>query len=160
MFDECEIIEAIEGAASLILSAHKPSAFTGAGISQESGIPTYRRMNGSIWETVNVDDVGTAFAFYQNPQRVWDFWSEQRAIMLNAEPNHGHNSLSKIEADYTSGLPIITQNVDNLHERAGSRNVIHLHGDITKLRCSKYCKGVPSIIPFIDLDVEETSSPQ
>jgi len=151
MYDSDEITEAIQRATELIKSATRPSAFTGAGMSQESGIPTYRQEKGSVWDEHDIDEVGTAFAWHLNPQKVWDFWMEQCKKMQAANPNAGHLALSQMENKHLSGLPIITQNIDDLHERSGSRNVIHLHGKLMQKRCSRYCKGVPSLVADNDL---------
>ncbi len=146
MYDEEIITELIHEAADMIMQSSRPSAFTGAGMSQESDIPTYRQGSDSIWDIYDIDEVATAFALHINPQKVWDFTELQRQQVQIAHPNAGHNALAEIEERYVSGLPVITQNVDDLHERAGSRHVIHLHGEVMRNRCSKYCQGMPSLI--------------
>lgn len=107
---------------------------TGAGVSAESGLQTFRD-SGGLWEGVNVEDVATPRAWRRNPQKVLDFYNYRRRQVLQAEPNHAHRVLAELEKDYT--VTIITQNIDDLHERAGSTRVLHLHGEILKMRSEK-----------------------
>ena len=102
---------------------------TGAGMSAESGISTFRDSDG-LWEKHRVEDVATPEGFAANPQLVLDFYNERRRELLNTQPNAGHIGLVELERDFD--VRIITQNVDNLHERAGSSHVIHLHGELMK----------------------------
>lgn len=104
---------------------------TGAGMSAESGISTFRD-SGGLWEQYPVMDVASADGFARNPQLVHEFYNARRKDLLKAQPNAGHLGLVKLEEMFDTY--IITQNVDDLHERAGSRNVLHLHGELTKVR--------------------------
>lgn len=104
---------------------------TGAGISAESGINTFRDANG-LWEGHDVMEVATPEGFRANPELVLDFYNQRRRQLLEVEPNSAHFDLAALEKDYK--VSIITQNVDDLHERAGSSNVIHLHGELMKSR--------------------------
>jgi NAD-dependent deacetylase len=104
---------------------------TGAGISQESGIPTFRDSNG-LWEGFRVEDVASPEGWYKNPAVVLDFYNQRRKKALEVQPNQGHKILAELETDFD--VVIITQNVDDLHERAGSSNVIHLHGSLFESR--------------------------
>jgi NAD-dependent deacetylase len=106
---------------------------TGAGISAESGLQTFRDADG-LWEGYNVYDVATAEAWERDAPLVQEFYNMRRKAVLAAEPNAAHFNLSKLEKYFD--VHIITQNIDNLHERAGSKNVMHLHGEITKARSS------------------------
>ena len=106
---------------------------TGAGISAESGISTFRDSNG-LWEQYDVNDVATHEAWYRNKALVTRFYNERRKQLLNVEPNYGHIGLKELEQWFR--VTVITQNVDNLHERAGSSHIIHLHGELTKV-CSE-----------------------
>jgi NAD-dependent deacetylase len=107
---------------------------TGAGISAESGLKTFRDSDG-LWEGYNIEDVATPQAWRRNPVLVQQFYNERRKSVLEAKPNAAHLALAKLEEKYK--VTIITQNIDDLHERAGSTNVIHLHGIITKSQSSK-----------------------
>ena len=104
---------------------------TGAGMSAESGIKTFRDTNG-LWENYPVMDVASADGFARNPALVHQFYNMRRADLLKAQPNNGHRLVAELEKDYD--VYVITQNVDNLHERAGSSNVLHLHGELMKVR--------------------------
>jgi len=108
---------------------------TGAGISAESGIKTFRDAGG-LWEGHKIEDVATPEAWYRQPSVVLDFYNERRKQLLTVEPNPAHYSLHKLEQEHD--VVIITQNVDDLHERAGSNNIIHLHGELLKVRSSSY----------------------
>jgi NAD-dependent deacetylase len=107
---------------------------TGAGISAESGLKTFRDSDG-LWEGYNVYDVATPEAWQRDPFLVQEFYNLRRKSVLEAEPNAAHYALQELEHKYD--VTIITQNIDNLHERAGSSNIIHLHGIITKSQSSK-----------------------
>lgn len=104
---------------------------TGAGMSAESGISTFRD-SGGLWEKYPVMEVASADGFARNPKLVHEFYNARRRDLLKAEPNAGHRGLVKLEEQFDTY--IITQNVDDLHERAGSRNVLHLHGELMKVR--------------------------
>lgn len=104
---------------------------SGAGISAESGLKTFRDSDG-LWEGYNIEDVATPRAWRKNPQLVLDFYNMRRQAVLNATPNVAHLGIAALENDYD--VYIITQNIDDLHERAGSTNVMHLHGEILKMR--------------------------
>lgn len=106
---------------------------TGAGMSAESGIATFRD-SGGLWAQHRVEDVATPEGFRRNPQLVLDFYNKRRRESLQAKPNKGHLGLAEMEEEYN--VKIITQNVDNLHEKAGSSSVIHLHGELMKARSS------------------------
>ncbi|MDO5640521.1 MAG: Sir2 family NAD-dependent protein deacetylase [Neisseria sp.] len=106
---------------------------TGAGISADSGLQTFRDAGG-LWEGHRVEDVATPEAFARNPQLVLDFYNQRRRQAAAAEPNAAHKALVALEPHYH--VQIITQNVDNLHERAGSRHILHLHGELDKVRSS------------------------
>ena len=105
---------------------------SGAGISAESGISTFRDSDG-LWENYNVMEVASIEGWYQNPELVIDFYNQRRTQLAGVEPNDAHKIIAQLEEHYD--VTIVTQNVDNLHERAGSTNIIHLHGELTKV-CS------------------------
>src|ERR1700712_4451182 len=107
---------------------------TGAGISAESGLKTFRDSDG-LWEGYNIEDVATPEAWHRNPVLVQQFYNERRKSVIEAQPNAAHYALAKLEEKYD--VTIITQNIDDLHERAGSTNVVHLHGIITRSQSSR-----------------------
>ena len=108
---------------------------TGAGMSQESGIRTFRDMGG-LWEEYDVTEVATPEAWHRNPELVMKFYNDRRKQLYECEPNPGHVGLAELEADFD--VQIITQNIDDLHERAGSSKVLHLHGELKKVRSTRY----------------------
>jgi NAD-dependent deacetylase len=108
---------------------------TGAGISAESGIQTFRASDG-LWENHRVEDVATPQGWNANPQLVWSFYQQRRRQLLDVEPNPAHTALVDLE-NYLENFLLITQNVDNLHGRAGSKQLIHMHGELEKLRCEQ-----------------------
>jgi NAD-dependent deacetylase len=121
--------------AQLVKSAAKVAVLTGAGVSAESGIPTFRS-NGGYWQQHRFEDIATPQAFARDPKFVWTWYEERRRMIARAKPNAGHYALVELEKqkpDFT----LITQNVDGLHDLAGSKNVIRLHGDIWNVRCLK-----------------------
>lgn len=111
---------------------------TGAGISAESGIKTFRASDG-LWENHRVEDVATPEAFERNPALVHRFYNERRQQLLspNTKPNAGHLALAKLEEHFAGQFLLVTQNIDNLHERAGSKNILHMHGQLLNLRCQQ-----------------------
>jgi len=107
---------------------------TGAGISAESGLRTFRDSDG-LWEGYNVEDVATPRAWKKDPKLVLEFYNYRRKNVLDAKPNSAHVGLAELENDFD--VQIITQNIDDLHERAGSTSIVHLHGEILKMRSEK-----------------------
>ena len=112
----------------------KVIVLTGAGISAESGISTFRDSDG-LWEQYRVEDVATHEAYLRNPELVLNFYNERRRQLFQVKPNEGHRQLVRLEERYD--VHIITQNIDNRHEQAGSTNVLHLHGELTKARSDR-----------------------
>ena len=109
---------------------------TGAGISAESGIETFRAADG-LWANHPVDDVATPEGFERNPQLVYQFYNQRRRQLLSQEirPNLAHTALARFEHEFDGEFLLVTQNIDNLHERAGSANLLHMHGELLKMRC-------------------------
>jgi NAD-dependent deacetylase len=107
---------------------------TGAGVSKESGIETFRDSSESLWNNYKIEDVATIDAWKKNRELVLDFYNQRRSQLKEVEPNEAHFSISRLQEFFD--VELITQNVDNLHERAGSNKVLHLHGELTKVRSS------------------------
>ena len=112
------------------------TVLTGAGVSAESGISTFRDSNG-LWENYKVEDVASIEGWYRNPGLVLDFYNTRRKELGQARPNSAHIAIAELEKDWN--VTVVTQNVDNLHERAGSTKIIHLHGELTKVRPEDRC---------------------
>lgn len=123
---------------------------TGAGISAESGLATFRASNG-LWNNHKVEDVATIEAFERNPAYVHDFYNELKPELAAAKPNPAHLAITRLQNEYPAQTSIITQNVDTLHEKAGSRNIYHIHGQINQARCLN-CGHI--LETFGDVDTE------
>ncbi len=127
-------IASVETTRSWLRKSQRVTVLTGAGVSAESGVPLFRG-DGGLWQTHRPEDLATPQAFARDPQLVWEWYDWRRARVADALPNPGHYALAELEQrvpDFT----LITQNVDGLHDRAGSRNILKLHGDIWQLRCT------------------------
>ncbi|WP_208380180.1 Sir2 family NAD+-dependent deacetylase [Psychromonas algarum] len=111
---------------------------TGAGISAESGIDTFRAKDG-LWEKYKLEDVATLDGYKRNPELVLDFYNKRRQdfCLGESKPNAAHYALAELEEKFDGEFLLVTQNIDNLHEQAGSKNVIHMHGELLKVRCAK-----------------------
>ncbi|MEO5593753.1 MAG: Sir2 family NAD-dependent protein deacetylase [Chitinophagaceae bacterium] len=128
------------------MSKRKLVVLTGAGISAESGLRTFRDSDG-LWEGYNIEDVATPRAWRKDPQMVLDFYNQRRKNVLDAKPNAAHIGLASLEKDFD--VQIITQNIDDLHERSGSTSILHLHGEIIKMRSEKNERLVTDIMTDI-----------
>jgi NAD-dependent deacetylase len=122
--------------AEALRRAHHVAVLTGAGVSAESGLPTFRDALTGLWARHRPEDLATPEAFERDPRTVWAWYRMRREAALAAEPNPGHLALARLEA-LVPQFTLITQNVDGLHRRAGSRNLVELHGDLTRARCSR-----------------------
>jgi len=110
--------------------------FTGSGLSKESGIPTFRDAGEGMWENFRIEDVCTHEAILMNRKLVIEFYNNLRQSLLSKEPNAAHYAITELQKNPDFNVRIVTQNVDNLHEKAGSQDIIHLHGELMKLRSS------------------------
>jgi NAD-dependent deacetylase len=119
-----------------IAAARTVAVLTGAGISAESGVPTFRDAQTGLWAQFDPQKLVTPDAFRRNPKLVWDWYAWRRKLVSRAEPNAGHRALAELEGRVPDFV-LITQNVDGLHRRAGSRNVVELHGNIGRVKCSR-----------------------
>lgn len=115
---------------------------TGAGISKESGLDTFRDADG-LWSKVSLEDVATPEGYHRNPEMVLEFYNERRRQLLagNIRANAAHEALARLEREFPGEVLLVTQNVDHLHEQAGSTNLIHMHGEMLKVRC-EHCRDV------------------
>lgn len=127
------IAEAQQRLADKLRACRKLVVFTGAGISAESGIPTFRDAQTGLWEKFNPQEVASAEAFRNNPQLVWDWYVHRAEFVRRAEPNAGHLAVARLQ-ELVPEVIVITQNIDNLHQKAGSRNVLELHGSLFRLK--------------------------
>ncbi len=125
-----------------LAAASRVAVLTGAGISAESGVPTFREAQSGLWARYNAEELATPEAFQRNPKLVWDWYAWRRELVAHAAPNPGHFALAELQTRFED-FKLITQNVDGLHQRAGSRDVIELHGSLTRTRCSDEGTLVP-----------------
>lgn len=121
-------LEVLKNAASVVV-------LTGAGVSAESGVPTFRGKDG-LWKNHRAEELATPSAFAKDPKLVWEWYSWRREIIRDLEPNPAHDTISELENRFEQ-FSLITQNVDGLHNKAGSRKIVELHGNIWKVRCTK-----------------------
>ena len=133
-----------EAAVAALRAARQVVVFTGAGVSAESGIPTFRDALTGLWERFDAAELASADAFRRDPALVWGWYEWRRMSAMRAEPNAGHRAIAAL-ATRVPKLTLVTQNVDDLHERAGSEAPIHLHGSLFAPRCSA-C-GLPAVLP-------------
>jgi NAD-dependent deacetylase len=115
-------------------AARSVAVLTGAGVSAESGVPTFRDALTGLWAKYRPEDLATPTAFRRNPKLVWEWYAWRRTLVAKAKPNAGHLALAAMESIFPE-FTLITQNVDGLHQLAGSRNVVELHGNISKTKC-------------------------
>ena len=134
----------------IMQKAQKIAVLTGSGVSAESGIPTFRASDG-LWEGHRIEEVATPEGFQKNPRLVWAFYNERRRCARGAQPNPGHLALAKLGDHLGERLALITQNVDGLHQRAGNRGVLELHGSLHRTRCT-CCE---TIAPAEEADLSE-----
>ena len=127
------------------MTARPIVVLTGAGISRESGLHTFRDVDG-IWNTVHLEDVATPEAFRRDPARVYEFYNARRRAVLDpaVQPNAAHLALTRLEREHPAPVLVVTQNVDDLHDRAGTQALLHMHGELLKARCLRCTVVSPS----------------
>lgn len=124
----------IKKAAEILLNSERVVVSTGAGVSRESEIPTFREKQTGIWATFDPEKLATVDGFLKNPKLVWDWYQERIKMIEKVEPNPGHYAIAELE-NLIQEFTLITQNIDNLHQRAGSKNICELHGNIFQYKC-------------------------
>jgi NAD-dependent deacetylase len=141
---------ALTDAAILLAAAQRLVVFTGAGMSQESDIPTFRDPDG-VWARQDPREYATPSAFRRHPERVWRWYAARRRKLQAAQPNPGHRAIAALEA-HVPHVVVVTQNIDGLHQRAGSTRVLELHGSLARFKCVAACRGRPTPVPAPPLD--------
>lgn len=147
-------VEALAACARALRAAEHVCILTGAGVSAESGIPTFRDALTGVWANHSPEQLATPEAFAADPDRVWTWYAERRKLARRAQPNAAHVALALL-ATRISHCTLLTQNVDDLHARAGSRDVVALHGSLMRMRCSEGCSPATQVPP----DAEPTRPP-
>ena len=135
----------IERAASSLAQAHALVILSGAGVSKESGVPTFRDAQTGLWATYDPQELATPQAFRRDPELVWRWYDFRRELVAGVQPNAGHLALAELER-FIPRVVVLTQNVDGLHQAAGSSDVVELHGNIARNRCFADCQGSPTLI--------------
>jgi NAD-dependent deacetylase len=148
----------IQQAAAIIRASQRLVALTGSGISRESGVPTFRDALDGLWARFDPQELATPTAFRANPKLVWDWYEYRREVARRAQPNPGHQALAALQRRSAS-FALITQNVDDLHEQAGSTGVIRLHGSLHGNRCFYNCQGDPTLVDVSALDFDPENGP-
>jgi NAD-dependent deacetylase len=145
-------------AARAIRDSLRLVVLTGAGISKESGIPTFRDALDGLWAKYDPQQLATPDAFRRNPKLVWDWYEYRRGLIARASPNPGHVAIAELE-NYLAHVVVITQNIDGLHAAAGSHDVIAVHGDIRRNKCFANCQGEPTPINVDELEWDRQAGP-
>ena len=141
---------AITAAAQAIRASQRLVVLSGAGISKESGIPTFRDAMHGLWSRYDPMQLATPRAFRRNPRLVWDWYQYRRGLLAEAVPNPGHYAIAQLE-DLLPHVVVITQNIDGFHQQAGSTDVIPVHGDIRRNKCFDNCQGNPTYVNIDEL---------
>lgn len=144
--------------AAVLRRSARPVVLTGAGVSKESGIPTFRDALDGLWAQFDPQQLATPRAFRRNPKLVWDWYEYRRELLAEARPNPAHHAIAEIETVLPQ-LVVITQNIDGLHAAAGSSDVITLHGDIRRNKCFANCQGDPTLIDVAALAWDREHGP-
>lgn len=148
----------IARAASALASARLLAVSSGAGVSKESGIPTFREAHTGLWAQYDPEQLATPTAFRRDPHLVWAWYMHRRRLIEGAEPNPAHVAIARLQAERPNVM-LITQNVDGLHGIAGSRDVIELHGNLRRYRCADSCQGDPTPVDLDGLDYDDETVP-
>lgn len=154
-----ELDKLIAQAAALLAQTRYLAILTGAGVSKESGIPTFRDAQTGLWAQYDPQELATPQAFRRNPGLVWDWYQFRRGLVSAGKPNPGHRALADLEQDIPR-VVVLTQNIDGLHQAAGSSDVVELHGNIHRNRCFSNCRGTPTLVDLADLSDKDASPPR
>ena len=139
--------------AGLLSTATRVVVFTGAGVSKESGLDTFRDAGG-VWQAIDPEEYASPAGFRRQPREVWRWYQARRRKMQAAAPNPAHYAIAELEELFPH-VVIITQNIDGLHQKAGSSRVLELHGSLRRYKCAVNCRGAPTCVPLPPLDAEE-----
>jgi NAD-dependent deacetylase len=150
--------EHLSQAAQALAHARVVAVLSGAGISKESGIPTFREAQTGLWSRYDPQQLATPEAFRRDPDLVWSWYQYRSDLVAAANPNAGHMALVDLE-QIVERLTVLTQNVDGLHIRAGSRDVIELHGSLQRYKCAADCQGAPTPIDLSSVPHDKEHAP-
>jgi NAD-dependent deacetylase len=144
--------------AAALGSSTRLVVFTGAGVSKESGIPTFRDALDGLWAKYDPQQLATPEAFRRNPKLVWDWYTFRRGLLAAAAPNPGHYAIAQLE-DWLPQVVVITQNIDGFHQAVGSSDVIELHGNLSRNKCFANCRGEPTLVDVDELAWDKDAGP-
>jgi len=153
-----DFANALRQAADALRGAKQVVVLTGAGVSKESGVPTFRDAQEGLWARYDPQELATPDAFRRNPRLVWEWYAYRRDMLKKVTPNPGHYALVRMESLFGK-VVVITQNVDGLHRSAGSTDVIELHGNITKFKCFADCQGAPTSVDLDSFEWDQAEVP-
>jgi NAD-dependent deacetylase len=148
----------LEGAADALDRAGLVAVSSGAGISKESGVPTFRDAQDGLWAKYDPQQLATPSAFAGNPDLVWSWYMYRASLVRDAEPNPGHTAVADLE-DLVPQIVVLTQNVDGLHARAGSSDIVELHGRLGRWKCFENCQGAPTYIDINSIVYDSEHAP-
>jgi len=148
----------IHDAADVLKGAGLIAVLSGAGMSKESGVPTFREAQTGLWEQYSPEELATPQAFRRNPNLVWRWYMWRLDLVTRAQPNPGHRAVAELES-MVRGLVVLTQNVDGMHQRAGSKDVVELHGNLTRFKCGRDCRGAPTLVDLNTLSHNQEHAP-
>ncbi len=148
----------IKRAAEALNQANTVAVLSGAGISKESGLPTFREAQTGLWARYNPEVLATPSAFRQNPDLVWSWYMYRLGLVKSSAPNPGHHAITELET-LVDQVIVLTQNIDGFHAESGSTNVIELHGNIRRHKCFGNCQGNPTIVDLDTLDYTSDHAP-
>lgn len=145
-------------AAGILDRAQRVAVFSGAGISKESGVPTFREAQTGLWARYDPQRLATPAAFRRDPDLVWSWYMYRRDLVTHVNPNPGHRAIAQLE-ELVPDLVVLTQNIDSLHIRAGSRDVVELHGSVLRYKCFAGCRGNPTPIDLDTIEYDKQHAP-
>lgn len=148
----------IEKAARIIAGGRSLAVLSGAGVSKESGVPTFREAQIGLWAQYDPQRLATASAFRRDPGLVWSWYMFRRDLVSRIQPNPGHHALAALES-LLPEVVVLTQNIDGLHRQAGSSDVVELHGNIWRYKCFDNCRGNPTLVDLESLEYDDEKPP-
>jgi NAD-dependent deacetylase len=148
----------IQRAADIIAGSRSLAILTGAGVSRESGVPTYREAQIGVWAKYDPQQLATPHAYLSDPGLGWSWYLHRRELMSSVKPNPGHHALVELE-QIVPEMIVLTQNIDGMHHVAGSKDIVELHGNLLRTKCFDDCQGAPTIIDLETVDYDDKLPP-
>ena len=149
----------IEQAAQFVAASRLLAVLSGAGVSKESGVPTFRDAQTGLWAQYDPQRLATPMAFLQDPPLVWSWYMFRHEMISAVKPNPGHHALAELEALLVPEVVVLTQNIDGMHHKAGSSDVVELHGNILRFKCFDNCQGSPTLLDLNTIEHDDKNPP-